>query len=429
MLAYEQVGSGIQLPNRVNIRQTFDRPIIEDVAACVRSELTSAKIAKTIQPGMQVAITAGSRGISNIRLILREVVSFCRERGAQPFLVPAMGSHGGAAAEGQRAILTSYGVTEEFCGCPIRAAMDTVQIGVTKTGRPIYMDHYAAQADAIIAVNRIKAHTAFSGRYESGILKILTIGLGKQKGAELCHDIGFEFMHQLIPEFGEAILKNAPVIFGLGLIENAFDEICHVEAMLPDEILKREPELLEHAKSLMGRILLQDADVLIVDEIGKNISGEGADPHVTGLFPTPYVSGGGLKAQRSVALRLTPEAHGCAYGMGQFDIISRKFYEQIDHASGYANAMTSKLLCQCRVPMVFPSDRQAVCAAVKTCCNIDYSAPKIIRIRNTARLQHIQVSEALLEQVRTNPRLEEIGQPQPFAFDSEGNLPLLESED
>lgn len=423
MYEYERIVSDTKIPKMAKVRQSFPRPVIADPPGYLAAKLKGIADKGVVKPGQRVAITAGSRGITGIAALLKSVVQFCKGQGARPFLVPAMGSHGGATAEGQVAILHSYGITEEYCGCPILATMETVELGKTPLGHTIYMDRCAAGADAIIAINRIKPHTAFSGPYESGLLKMLTIGLGKQRGAEECHDIGFGYMHELIPDFGLAILERAPVVLGIGIVENAFDETCMIDPLLPEEIPEREKELLKTAKELMGRILLPEADVLIVDEIGKNISGEGADPNVTGLFPTPYASGG-LKAQRSVVLRLTKEAHGCAYGMGQFDTMPMKMYEQIDQASGYANSMTSKLLCQCRMPIVFSSDRLAIAAAIKACSGIDQDNPRIIRIKNTAELEYIQISEALTKEALGIPGLSFVTAPEAMHFDRDGNLTL-----
>jgi hypothetical protein len=403
------------------VRQIFDRPVLEDLITEVRRELAQEKIAAAIRPGMRIAITGGSRGVANIALILREIASICRERGAIPFIVPAMGSHGGATAEGQLEVLESYGITEEYCGCEIISSMETKQISVTSEGHPVLIDKHAAEADGIILVNRIKGHTAFSGVYESGLMKMMTIGLGKQEGAEVCHMSGFKHMHHLVPLFGISILSNSPVIFGLGLIENAYDETCKITALLPDEIISEEPKLLLEAKKLMGHIWIEETDVLVVDKIGKNISGDGADPNVSGSFATPYASGG-IKAQRRAVLDLTDETHGNANGMGVFDATTRRLFNRTSLEKTYPNAVTNTVLLMVKIPIIMDSDKDAIAVAIKACNEIDYDNARVIRIRDTSHIDEIWVSENLLPEVRQNPHLEQISEPEPMPFDAQGNL-------
>lgn len=279
----------IPLPRMRKVRQKFDAACIEvqDIPRRIEEEFSRSEISETIRPGMEIAITAGSRGIANIPLILSAIVEEVKKRGALPFLVPAMGSHGGATAEGQAEVLREYGITEDTVGCEIRSSMETVVVGKTSDGRPVYVDRNAAGADGIIVCGRIKPHTGYRGKYESGIMKMMAIGLGKQKGAEEIHADGFGEMYRNIPLYGEVILRNAPVLFGLAILENAYDQTRELAALTPEEILQKEPELLERAKSYMPCILFPDCDVLVVDRIGKNISGDGMDPNITGRFPTP----------------------------------------------------------------------------------------------------------------------------------------------
>lgn len=405
----------------VKVRQIFDRPVLKDVEGEVRRQLSQEKISSAIKPGMRIAISAGSRGITNIALILRAIVSFCKEKGADPFIIPAMGSHGGATAEGQLEILHSYGITEEYCGCKIISSMETTQIGYTPEGHPVWIDKYAAASDGIIVVNRIKAHTAFRGEYESGLMKMMTIGLGKQKGAEVCHKAGFKHMHHLVPLFGKSIIKYAPILFGLGIIENAYDETCKLAALLPGEIITEEPKLLIEAKKLMGRIWFDETDVLIVDKIGKNISGDGADPNITGAFLTPYAEGG-IKAQRRIVLDLTDETHGNAAGIGVFDATTQRLFNRMNLEITYPNAVTNTVLSMVKIPIIMENDRDAIAVAIKSCNEIDYNNVRIIRIRDTAHLDEIWVSENMLDEVRDNPHLEQISDPEPLPFDEKGNL-------
>ncbi len=421
MAVYTDMVKDIELPRMIEVRQTFPRPQIKNVEQAVRERLEREEIREKIKPGMQIAITGGSRGICNIPVILKTIAAFVREQGAKPFIFPAMGSHGGGTAEGQREILKGLGVTEASCGCPIRATMEVEQIGVTTEGHPVYIDANAARADGVIVVNRIKPHTAFRGPYESGLMKMLTIGMGKHVGAQVCHRAGFGCMDHLVPLFGHEVLKSGKILFGLALLENAYDETCHMEALLPEAFEAREPELLKKAYELMGRIQFAHADVLIVDEIGKDYSGEGADPNISGAFPTPYATGG-LSAERRVCLGLSAASHGCGYGCGLFDTISKRLYEQLDLDATYTNAITNTVLTAVQIPMMLPNDRDAIRTALRGCNHADMDNPRIIRIANTAHIEKIYISTALMEEAKSNPNLELVGEPMPFPFDQEGNL-------
>ena len=376
---------------------------------------------------MSICITCGSRGISNIPLIIKTIADFCKSKGALPFVVPAMGSHGGATAQGQLEILASLGVTEESIGCPIKSSMETVVVGHTVVGdiRPeeieVRIDKNAASADGIILCGRIKAHTAFRGEYESGLMKMMTIGLGKQEGAESCHKNGFKYLAHLVPAFGRIIMKAAPVLFGLAILENSFDETCRLVALTPDEIDSEEPKLLKESFTYLPRIYFDDCDVLVVDEFGKNISGEGMDPNITGTFATPYASGG-IKAQKRAILRLTEQTHGNAHGLGLVDVISKKFYDDMDLEITYPNSITSTVLEFSKIPMIMINDRETFQLCIKTCTEIDREKVRLIRIKNTLDLEYIYVSEGMLDEVRNNPNLEIAGEPEELIFDSDGNL-------
>ena len=421
MAKFSKLVQNVQLPKMIKVKQCFDRPILEDIPSALRKELSRDAILSSIKPGMTVGITGGSRGVANIALIIREIVSLCKERGAHPFIFPAMGSHGGATAEGQTIVLKNLGITEEFCGCPIRATMETKQIGFTAEGHVVQIDKYAAEADGYIAVNRIKPHTAFHGTYESGLMKMLAIGVGKQRGADVMHKTGFKYMHKDVPMFGKAIIENSNLLFGVGTIENAFDETCFIGALTPREIISEEPKLLLQAKDLMGSLLFHEIDVLIVDEIGKNISGDGADPNISGQFITPYATGG-IKSQRRVALSLTKETHGNAAGFGAFDAITKRLYNQVDLEETYPNAITNTLLHTVKIPIIMDNDRDAIAIALKACNEIDYDSPRVIRIRNTAHIEDIYISEALLGEAKANPQITIESEPIDFAFDDSSNL-------
>lgn len=411
----------VQLPRFVRVRQKFADGHIppEQIRETVFRELSRPEIAGTIRPGMSVCITCGSRGIDNIALITRSVVEFCRERGAEPFAIPAMGSHGGATAQGQLDVLRSFGITEETIGCPIRSSMETACIGETEDGRPVHIDHYAAAADAILLINRIKPHTSFRGTYESGLMKMMAIGLAKQKGAETCHAEGFPRMHHMVPLFGKTILKQAPIACGLAILENAFDRTAQLHALTPDEIIHREPVLLQEAARLMPSLGFDECDVLVVDEIGKNISGCGMDPNITGVFATPGMTGG-INAQRRCILSLTPQTHGNGYGMGAADAITKRLFDQLDLDMIYPNSITSTSLGFSKIPLVMSSDKAAIQLCLRTCNRLDKENPRIIRIKNTLALAEFEISEALVKDLRDNMEL--LSEPYYLPFDAQGNL-------
>ena len=411
----------VELPKMYKVRQNFSAEKIEDIPAEIIKQLSKPEIESTIRPGMSIAITAGSRGVANIALITKEIVNFVKSKGAHPFIIPAMGSHGGATAEGQTQILKDYGITEQTMGCPLRATMETVCIGDTEDGRTVLIDRYASEADAIIVAGRIKAHTAYRGPYESGVMKMVAIGLGKQAGADVCHESGFKNMARMVPLFGKAILKHANVIFGVGIIENAYEDTCKIVALPPQEIIDKETGLLEEAKARMAKILIPETDVLVVDKIGKNISGDGMDPNITGTFCTPYASGG-LVAQNVVVLDLTDETHGNAIGIGMAHATTRRVYDKMDFEKTYPNAITATVLQVCRIPMVMSSDRDAIAVAVRSCIDIDKSNVRLVRIDNSLHIGEIYISEAHLAEARQNPDLEVLSGPHEWAFDQNGSL-------
>ncbi|AEF82797.1 lactate racemase domain-containing protein [Leadbettera azotonutricia] len=414
----------IKLPRMLKVKQLFDTDKIEAdrINEAVLAELSRPRIAARIKPGMKVAITCGSRGISNIALIIKSIAGFVKSRGAHPFIIPAMGSHGGATAEGQRALIEGYGVTEDFVGCPIVSSMETVVIGKSEEGHGVRLDRNAAEADAIIVSGRIKPHTDFRGTYESGLMKMMTIGLGKREGADMCHEKGFGHMHSMMPLFARCILKNAPIALGLGILENAYYETYKIVALEPEEFETREPLLLEEARSHLPLIQFDSADVLVVDRIGKDISGDGMDPNITGAnHCTPYVSGG-LKAQRTVILDLTDATHGAAFGVGIAHTTTRRLFNKIDFEATYINAITATVLDFARIPCILDTDREAVQLAVRTCNGIDKQQPRIIRIPDSVHTSEIWISEGMKQEAEKNPRLEILAPPEAWPFDKDGNL-------
>lgn len=411
------------VPKMFRVKQIFLRPKIEpeEIPEIIRKLLNDEKFASRVKPGMRIAITAGSRGIANVALTTKCIADFVKSRGAYPFVVPAMGSHGGATAEGQKEILAGYGITEDYMECPIISSMEVKKIGVNEEGRDVFIDKNAAEADGIILGCRIKPHTAFRGPYESGMMKMMAIGLGKQYGAEVCHEQGFKNMAKNVPMFGKCIIKNAPILFAVPTIENAFDETCKITAVAAEEIEALEPGLLKEAFSYMPKILVDSCDVLVVDQIGKNFSGDGMDPNITGTFCTPYASGG-IQSQRVVVLDLSPETHGNGIGLGYSSATTKRVFDQLDLASMYPNAITCTVLGGVRIPIVMESDKEAIQVCIKSCNEIDKTNPRVVRIPNSLHLEHIMLSESYYEEAKRNPNLIIESEPEYLPFDEDGNL-------
>jgi hypothetical protein len=415
--------SDTPLPRMVKVRQKFDSACIpyDEIAGAIIAQLSRDEIALKIKPGMTVAITGGSRGINSIALMVKTMADFVRSRDASPFITAAMGSHGGATAEGQLQILTDYGITEETMGCPVKSSMEVVKIGETETGEPVMLDKYAAAADGILLMNRVKPHTSYRGDYESGLMKMMAIGLGKQAGAEAIHGQSPAVMKDLIPMYGKIIMEKANILGGIAVVENAFDKPGVIRGLTPDEIITEEPKLKELSYKTIPQLLFSSCNVLVVDQIGKNISGDGMDPNVTGRFCTPYASGG-ISAERVVILDLTDETHGNAQGCGLADVVSRRLYEKMKMEMTYPTAITNTFLNLMKIPMVMDSDREAIQLALKSCHEGDRAAPKLIRVKNTAHIEEIEVSEAMILEVMTNPDLELVSEPYEWEFNENGNL-------
>lgn len=417
--------SDIKIPRMVEVRQTFARQQVGDAAAETRKQLMVSGVAERIKPGDSVAITAGSRGIDNILAVTREVVQFVKEQGGKPFIIPAMGSHGGATAEGQVEILTSLGITEEACGCPIKASMETVCIGYTDPEQlPVYVDRYALEADSIVVINRIKPHPSFNGPIESGIMKMAVIGLGKQKGAALCHSLGMVCMSENIQKIGQYIFEHTNVIFGVGLIENAYDETAEIHVLKTEDIRVEEEKLLKIAYANFPKIVIPQYDVLLVEEMGKNISGAGMDT----MIISRYTHDGIPKdphQQMICTLRLTEETHGNACGMGLVDVVPEKYRDAIDFMNTYPNLITSRIYNSAKMPMVVDNDQVAIQVAINGCMGIDYNSPRIIWMKNTLDIGRLFISEALLPEVEKYPELEVVGKMFEMQF-NDGNLVFID---
>ena len=411
----------IPIPRMTKVLQAFERPRVLDVEGELVRKLRDSKALAKVRSGQKIAITAGSRGITSLPLMLKVLVSEIKRAGGDPFLFPAMGSHGGATAEGQRDMLVGMGITEEYIGAPIRATMETLEIGRSDNGFPVHVDAQAHHADGIVVVNRIKPHVAFRGKCESGLMKMIVIGMGKQKGADICHELGFGKMAENILSMGRVTLGKTNIICGVGILENAYHETAQLEVMTREEIPVREPALLEVAWRLYPQIYFEQLDVLIIDEIGKDISGTGFDTNVVGRYHTPYVSGG-PSITRIAVLDITNRSHGNANGLGILDFTTRRAFDKFSFENTYPNSLTSTVPTSVKIPMVLKNDRQAIQAAIKTCNILDKTRVRLARIKNTVALDEIAVSENLLPEVETNSNLKAQGAPYHLAFDAKGNL-------
>lgn len=396
----------IPLPRMYPIRQTFDAPKLADAAVAVTAELAKPAIRSRVTPGARVAVAVGSRGIRGIDRIVRAVVDALKTMGASPFIVPAMGSHGGATAEGQRDLIGRYGVTEQAMGAPIVSSMATTVIGETAGGVPIHFSSDALAADVVVPVARVKPHTDFRGRVESGLCKMLAIGLAKHAGCSRLHREGFPRFGELLPEVATRILERTNVGFGVAIVENANDETAHVEAVPAADFLRRDGELLVLAKRLMARIMLPAIDVLVVREIGKDISGAGMDPNIMGrTVKGPLQGYDGPEIKRIVVLGLTEATHGNAIGIGAADYTVESLVGQIDREATYANSIAAGYPESGRIPIALADEAEALRAAIGSTPGVDIARPRVVRIRNTLELGVIEVSEALLDDVRREPRL------------------------
>ena len=420
-------GLDIPLPRMVHVRQKFQMPRLDSVSATVVDEFRKPEVRNKIKPGMTIAVGVGSRGVNNIAECTKAVIAELKALGAEPFVFPAMGSHGGATAEGQKEVLDGYGVTEAFIGCPVKSSMDVVEIAKADDGMPVYLDKNAAGADAIALICRIKPHTNFRAPIESGIVKMLTIGMGKIIGATTLHTYGMDMFGELLPKTAEIIMANKNFLFGVAMVENAADETAVIEVVPQEQVLEREPALQAKAKELMPRLQFDEVDVLVGEKIGKNISGSGMDPNITGRN-CRFVEWNMKPLVKKIAvLGLTPETHGNATGLGAADVITMNLYKEVDIGKTYANIITSTYLDGGAIPIIMNTDQEAIQLAVKTVVRVKPEDTKIVRIATTLDVVDIHVSEPMLPFIKTNPSLFEIvGELEPFKFDAKGGLyPML----
>lgn len=411
-------------PRMYHVYQVFEAPKVVNIEEALNRELESVQIRSRIKEGSRIAITAGSRGIANIDQILKHLVHFLKENLAKPFLIPAMGSHGGGTAEGQLEILRSLNITEGTIGAPIISSMEVVEIGRSSFGFPVLVDKHAAEADGIIVVNRIKPHTEFEGPIESGLMKMMAIGMGKHKG---CLEVHKQTVHygyrEVIPEIGRIILERLPILLGVGIVENIYDETAMVQAIPPSQFLVEEKRLLAEAKRLMARLPFDKMDVLIVDEMGKNISGTGMDTNVIGRImfigekepERPRIT-------RIVVLNLTDESHGNAVGIGLADYTTQRLLEKMDPWATSINAITAMTPEKGRIPIVLKTDKEAMEAALNTIGAVDPEKAGVVHIKNTLEIGELDISEAFMKDVEGREDLRLVKELGPLSFDGQGNL-------
>jgi len=420
MNIFENLLSDVEIPRFVKVYQDLDSSMIEDIDAAVGKALERKGTLDIIKPGDTVCLTCGSREVANVAKVLRSLCDRIKAVGGKPFIIPAMGSHAGADADGQKAICAGYGVTEETMGVPVKSCMDTDVIGYTDDGQEVHMDHFANEADIIIPVGRIKAHTDFHGPVESGICKMLVIGIGKQHGAYSCHRQGFGHMAENVLKFSSVILEKKKNIFAVGLMENAFHNTYRIEAIPEDRIMEEEPVLLLDSKAHLAKVPFNKADVLICNEGGKNISGSGMDPNVTGRSPCTGVIAPFF--ERIAVLDLTDISHGNFAGLGNAEITTQRLYRKINFEQTYPNSITAAEPISCRLPIVMPNDRTAIKMAIRTAVEIDWKkGPRVVWLKNTLSLKEFYVSEALLEDVKMLDHVTAAGECFDVPFDDEGN--------
>ena len=414
----------MNFPQMALFKQTFDQSRIDDIPATVISELERVGVRAKIKPGQRVAITAGSRGIANIAVVIKSVVDFMKGCEAKPFIFPAMGSHANAIAEGQKELLSKYGITEETMGCPILATMEVVEIGWNPDGLPIFLDKYAHSADHIVVVNRVKLHTKFEGPIESGLMKMMAIGMGKRRGANTYHKSSIQLsMNRIIETVGLVVMDKCPILCGLGLVENGYDETAIIRATLPENLVEEEKKLLKEARRRMARIPFSDIDLLIIDEIGKNISGTGMDTNVTGVNRDILGTfSSGPRTRRLFVRDLTPETDGNALGIGLADFTTTRLVNKIERKKTYINCLTGISPEKGAIPIYFDTDRECVEAAIN-CLGMDSAEDaRIVHIRNTLTLEKLRVSQAYRSEIEKDDILEIIDQWKPLAFDPDQNL-------
>jgi hypothetical protein len=413
----------MDIPLLAPLAQTHPQPKVENVADEVRRLWRASRLRDEIRPGHKVAVAVGSRGIANLQAMVRATLDYLRELKAEPFVVAAMGSHGGANSQGQRELLAEYGISEDKLGVPVKTDMDSVQIGVNSWNEPVFWDKNALAADAVVTVSRVKPHTDFRGKVESGIAKMLVIGLGKREGASQHHRWGMRGLRDMLPETARVVLQKTPFKAGLAILENAQEQTARLQVVHRDEVLDIEPGLLVEARNLMGKLPFDQIDLLVVGEIGKNYSGAGIDPNVIGRL---LIEGGEEPASpritRICTLDLSPESHGNGTGVGLSDLTTERLLSAIDPVPFRMNNLTSCFLWRGKLPIAFPNDRDCIDMGLQTCWQPNWDAIRMAVIPNTLEVAELWVSAPLLEEAKGNPHLVQKGKLQPAPFDAAGNL-------
>lgn len=411
----------MSLPKFAKIKQKFVVESIKNISGTISEQFNFVKADEKIKPGMEIAITVGSRGIANIPLIVKSVADEIKMRGATPFIIPAMGSHGGATAEGQIEVLEGLGVTEDTTGCEIRSSMDVVKIGETSAGIPVYIDQHAYMADGIIIMGRVKPHTDFKKDIESGVLKMASIGMGKHKQALALHTYGIEGIRDMMPEVGKEVIRKSNTLFGVAIVENAHEETAIIEVIETERIEEREKELLVKAFELMPSLLVDQMDILVVDEIGKNYSGTGMDTNIIGRIRVL-----GVKEPKKpiikyvIASNLSEASHGNALGIGLADLTTKRLFEKIDFQKMNENVVTSTFLDRAKIPIVLENDREALNAALRANWGIASEEARIVRVPNTLHIGELFVSEVIYNELKNKENIEVIKGLHELQFDEYG---------
>jgi hypothetical protein len=413
----------VAIPSVVHLRQTHPQPAVADVPGEVRRLWQASGLRRRIKPGDRVAVGVGSRGVANLQAMVRTTLDVLRDLGAKPFVVAAMGSHGGATPDGQRELLASYGVSEAELGVPVKTDMTAVRIGTNSWGEPVWWDKNAFEADAVVTLSRVKPHTDFRGRFESGILKMLVIGLGKRDGASQHHRWGVRGLRDMIPDTGKVILEKTPFVASLAILENAQEQTAKLRVVEKEEVFDVEPGLLDESRQLMGRLPFDRLDLLVIGEMGKNYSGAGIDPNVIGrLLMETEPEFESPKITRICLLDLSPESHGNGTGVGLADLTTDRLLASIDPVPFRMNNLTACFLWRSKLPFAFPTDRECIEMGLATCWQPDLAKVRMAVIPNTLEVAELWVSQPLAEEARRRPHLEVGGEPRPLPFDAGGTL-------
>ena len=408
-------------PKVAKIRQKFEVESITDVSKVIEEQFQAVEANQKIKPGMEIAITVGSRGIANIDRIVKAIADEIKKREATPFIIPAMGSHGGATAEGQVEVLEGLNVTEETTGCEIRSSMEVVEIGETSAGIPVYIDKHAYHADGIIVMNRVKPHTDFKKDIESGVLKMASIGMGKHKQALALHTYGIKGIRDMMPEVGKVAIANSNTLYGIAVVENALEETAIIEVMEPEQIQDRERKLLRRAFELMPSLPIDQIDILVVDEIGKNYSGTGMDTNIIGRIRVLGVEEPEKPSIKYlIASNLSEASHGNALGIGLADLTTKRLFEKIDMKAMNENVITSTFLDRAKIPIVLDSDREALTAALRATWGVKDEETRFVRIPNTLHIGEMIVSEVLYHELKDQSNIDVIEEPTEMQFDEDG---------